>query len=172
MAYPYIRILLMVAIAVVVIAVIVIVAKKLKGSKTTDFSFPVPPAETPTPSPSTSTSTSTSPRTSTIFINGGAPASGNIMGKISVDGNSLTVRYTDAPVEITIPVGRHHVVVEGGVAGDARIDRAMEFGVSDVWTVDLPGGDDADVIRHQMIDYSTYRQALRDSNFRVTKREL
>ena len=110
--------------------------------------------------------------TSTIFINGGAPASGNTMGKISVDGNSLTILYSEAPVEITISTGRHHVIVEGGIYGDARIDRFIDFGSLDVWTVDMPGGNDADVIRHQMIGYSEYRRALSDSNFHVTKKQL
>lgn len=165
MSYPYMRILLMLVVAVAVVAVIVIIVKKCKGNGTaTEFSVPAEPPE--------EASSSHTPRTSTIFINGGAPASGNIMGKISVDGKDLTVRYTDAPLEITIPVGRHHVVVEGGVAGDARIDRFMDFDILDVWTVDLPGGNDADVIRHQMIGYSEYKRALRESDFRVTKREL
>ena len=94
------------------------------------------------------------------------------MGKISVDGNSMSVLYTDAPVEITISAGRHHVVVEGGVYGDACIDRYIDFDILDVWTVDLPGGDDADVIRHQMISSAEYRRALSDSGFRVTRKHL
>lgn len=162
--YPIIRILIMLACAAAVIAIIVIIVRKGKRGAAAVVPAPVVQAEPPV--------SSSSSRTSTIFINGGAPATGNIMGKITVDGRSLTVRYTDAPVEITIPAGRHHVVVEGGVYGDARIDRFIDFGILDVWTVDLPGGDDADVIRHQMIGYSEYRRALANSNFHVTKREL
>lgn len=165
MHYPYLRILLVLVVIAAVIGIIVKIVKKAKGGA----AAAIPAFDRGTDTPAT---TSDSDSTSTIFINGGAPASGNIMGKISVDGNSLTVRYTDAPLEIIIPAGRHHVVVEGGVAGDARIDRFMDFGILDVWTVDLPGGNDADVIRHQMIGYSEYKQALRDSNFHVTKREL
>lgn len=110
--------------------------------------------------------------TSKIFVNGGKPLSGSKMGTLSVDGKSISLYYTDAPIEITIPTGRHHIVVEGGVAGDARIDRFIEFGVLDVWTVDMPGGNDADVIRHQMISSSEYRRALSDAGFHVTKRHI
>ncbi len=162
------KILAMAVVLIAVVAVIAIIVKIVKKAKA-GAAAAIPAFDRGT---DTSATTSGSDSTSTIFINGGAPASGNIMGKITVDGKSLTVRYTDAPLEITIPTGRHHVVVEGGVAGDARIDRVMEFGILDVWTVDLPGGNDADVIRHQMIGYSEYKQALRDSNFHVTKREL
>ena len=165
MHYPYLRILLVLAVVVGVVAIIVKIIKKL--SSATVVATPAPAQET-----GVSDYTYASPRTSTIFVNGGAPKSGNIMGTVKVDGRSVVVRYTDAPIEITIPAGEHHVVVEGGVQGDARIDRNIDFGTLDVWTVDLPGGDDADVIRHQMIDYSTYKQALRDSNFQVTKRNL
>lgn len=167
MHYPYLRILLALAVIVGVVAIIVKIIKKLSNAAAAATPAPAPVRET-----AESDDTYSSPRTSTIFVNGGAPASGNIMGTVTVDGKSVTVRYTDAPVEITIPAGEHHVVVEGGVHGDARIDRRIDFGVLDVWTVDLPGGGDADVIRHQMIDYSTYKQALRDSDFHVTKRSL
>ncbi len=108
--------------------------------------------------------------TSKIFVNGGAPLSGNKMGRITVDGKSLSLLYTDAPIEITLPAGRHHVVVEGGVAGDARIDRYIELDASDVWTIDMPGAGDADVIRHQIIDFSEYRSALSMSGFSVTRK--
>lgn len=110
--------------------------------------------------------------TTKIFVNGGMPSSGNTMGKIIVDGKSLSLLYTDAPIEITIPAGSHHIVVEGGIFGDARIDRVIQLGASDVWTVDLPGGNDDDVIRHQKISYSEYRRALSDAGFTVTKKHL
>ena len=178
--FPLIRILLIcavVAIPIVVILVLVIKnGKKQNSNQAPEAPVPAEPTETPaapkapvaSPKPAASEPT----RTSTIFINGGVPASGNTLGKISIDGRSLTVRYTDVPLEVTIPAGRHHVVVEGGVYGDARIDRFMDFGIIDVWTVDMPGGNDADVIRHQMIGYSEYRQALRESGFQVTKKTL
>ena len=62
--------------------------------------------------------------------------------------------------------------VEGGHVGDARIDRFIELGVNDVWTVDLPGGDDADLIRHQIIHISEYRNAISVSGYRVNKKYL
>ena len=92
--------------------------------------------------------------------------------KISVDGNSMSILYTEAPLEITIAEGNHHIVVEGGRYGDARIDRNINFDILDVWTVDMPGADDADVIRHQMISSSEYRSALSSSGFRVTRKTL
>ena len=107
-----------------------------------------------------------------IFINGGAPASGNEMGRISVDGKRLALLYTDAPIEISVSAGRHHIIIEGGHYGDARVDRAVDFGTSNVLTVDMPGGDDDDLIRHQMISYTEYSQAVRDCGFRVTKKYL
>lgn len=178
--FALIRILLIcavVAIPIVVILVLVVKsAKKRNSIEAPEVPAPAAPVEAPaapkTPVAPPKPASSEAPSTSTIFINGGAPASGNTLGKISVDGKSLTVRYTDVPLEITIPTGRRHVVVEGGVYGDARIDRFIDFGLLDVWTVDMPGGNDADVIRHQMIGYSEYKQALRESGFQVTKRTL
>ena len=178
--FALIRILLICAVvAIPVVVILVLVVKNTKKQNSDQAPEPPAPAA-PTEAPAApkapvappKPAASEAPRTSTIFINGGAPASGNTLGKISIDGRSLTVRYTDVPLEITIPAGRHRVVVEGGVYGDARVDRFMDFGVIDVWTVDLPGGDDADVIRHQMIGYSEYRQALREAGFQVTKKTL
>lgn len=141
----------------------------LDEEETPEESDPTPVNSQPEPSkPAESSYTGTSK----IFVNGGAPASGSKMGKVSVDGTPVYIYYNEAPVEITISAGRHHVVVEGGVYGDARIDRFIDFGVTDVWTVDLPGGDDADVIRHQMISTSEYRSALSTSGFQVTKRRI
>ncbi len=110
--------------------------------------------------------------TAKIFVNGGAPASGNEMGKLYVDGKSLVLRYTDAPIEVSVSSGRHHIVIEGGLYGDARVDRTFDFGVTDVLTVDMPGGDDADLIRHQMIGYAEYSRAVRDCGFTVTRKYL
>ena len=171
--FALIRILLICAVIAIPVVVILVLVKK-NAKKQNDAEVPKAPApaapEVPVAPPKPATSEA--PSTSTIFINGGVPASGNTLGKISVDGRALAVRYTDVPLEITIPAGRHHVVVEGGICGDARIDRFIDFGSFDVWTVDMPGGSDADVIRHQMISYSEYRQALRESGFCVTKRTL
>lgn len=158
------RYLLILAVVAGVIAIVAKLSKKRKGDTQV-----VPVRTTYSETPRTNSRVDS---TSTIFINGGAPASGNNMGTITVDGKTLTVRFTEAPLEITITAGKHHVVVEGGVYGDARIDRTIDFGPYDVWTVDLPGANDADVIRHQMIGYSEYKRALTDSNFNVTKREL
>lgn len=163
MAYPWVRILLVVAAVAGVGAIIAKIIKKLGMGAAVAAAA----AQSDTQEYS-----SGSGGTATIFINGGAPASGNTMGKISVDGNSLPILYSEAPIEITIPTGRHHVVVEGGVYGDARIDRYIDFDVLDVWTVDMPGRNDTDVIRHQMIGYSEYRRALSDSNFHVTRKQL
>ena len=110
--------------------------------------------------------------TAKIFVNGGAPASGNEMGKLYVDGKSLILKYTDAPIEVSVSSGKHHIVIEGGQYGDARVDRTVDFGVSNVLTVDMPGEDDADLIRHQMISYSEYSQAVRDCGFTVTRKYL
>lgn len=110
--------------------------------------------------------------TAKIFVNGGAPASGNQMGTLYVDGKSLSLRYTDAPIEIFVSSGKHHIVIEGGRYGDARVDRTVDFGAADVLTVDMPGGDDADVIRHQMIGYAEYSRAVRDCGFTVTRKYL
>ncbi len=163
MSNPIIRIIIMLAAAAGGIAVIVKLVKKfIIGAAA------VSAATTPSDAPVSSVSGGTS----TIFINGGAPASGNVMGKISVDGNSLSVLYSENPLEISISAGRHHVVVEGGTYGDARIDRFIDFGALDVWTVDLPGKNDTDVIRHQMISFSEYRSALNSSGFRVTRKQL
>ena len=107
-----------------------------------------------------------------IFVNGGAPASGNVMGTLYVDGKSLSLRYTDAPIEISVSSGKHHIVIEGGLCGDARLDRTVDFGSNNVLTVDMPGEDDADLIRHQMISYSEYSRAVRDCGFRVTRKYL
>ena len=107
-----------------------------------------------------------------IFVNGGAPASGNVMGTLYVDGKSLSLRYTDAPIEISVSSGKHHIVIEGGLYGDARLDRTVDFGSNNVLTVDMPGGDDADVIRHQMISYAEYSRAVRDCGFTVTRKSL
>ena len=155
------------------IILLIVFLVKSKKSKTddvqTDASVPETQNEAPTASADSASSYS---GTSKIFVNGGMPSSGNTMGKITVDGKSLSLLYTDAPIEITIPAGSHHIVVEGGVYGDARIDRVMELGASDVWTVDMPGGDDEDVIRHQKISYSEYRKALSDSGFTVTRKQI
>lgn len=171
MSNPIIMVLLnLLTNPIVIGGIVLLIVFIVKGARNKGADADAAPAE-PVAS-ATPASSSSSGGTSTIFINGGAPSSGNTMGKISVDGKSLSVLYTDAPVEITIPTGRHHVVVEGGVYGDARIDRFIDFGVLDVWTVDLPGGDDDDLIRHQMISYSEYRRALSDAGYRVTKKHL
>ena len=107
-----------------------------------------------------------------VFVDGGRPAYGDSLGRITIDGRSLAVLYSELPIEINLPVGNHHVVVEGGHVGDARIDRFIELGVNDVWTVDLPGGDDADLIRHQIIHISEYRNAISVSGYRVNKKYL
>lgn len=160
--YPIIRIIIMLAAAAGGIAVIVKLVKK----------FIVGAAVVSAVAASDEPTSSVSGGTSTIFINGGAPASGNTMGKLSVDGNSMTLLYSELPLEISISSGRHHIVVEGGTYGDARIDRFIDFGALDVWTVDLPGRNDADVIRHQMISFSEYRNALSTSGFHVTRKQL
>ena len=110
--------------------------------------------------------------TSKIFINSGVPFSNGAIGNISIDGKTMPLLYGEMPLEITIPTGRHHVIVEGGVYGDARIDRIIDFGLLDVWTVDLPGKNDPDYIRHQMISYSEYTKALVSSNFHITKKSM
>lgn len=173
MSYPYLKLLLVVLVvgAVIggIVALIRAMTKNAKSQGGGSYSAPAATPYTPTSSDSPSSS---SGGTSTIFINGGAPSSGNVMGKISVDGRSLSILYTEAPLEIAISAGRHHVIVEGGLYGDARIDRAIDFGALDVWTVDMPGADDADVIRHQMIGYADYCRALSDAGYRVTKKRL
>ncbi len=171
MTRPILVYLVLLALAVGAIALIVKAVKKLSKSNYTGAVTPL--THVPTESASSSSSSTSSYRgTAKIFINGGAPASGNVMGRISVDGNSMSILYTEAPLEITIAEGNHHIVVEGGRYGDARIDRNINFDILDVWTVDMPGADDADVIRHQMISSSEYRSALSSSGFRVTRKTL
>lgn len=110
--------------------------------------------------------------TAKIFVNGGAPSGTNALGRITVNGRTLPVLYSELPLEITLPVGRHHVTVEGGVYGDARIDRVIDLGALDVWTVDLSGQNDPDLIKHQMISYSEYTKALVNFGYRLTKIQL
>lgn len=107
-----------------------------------------------------------------IFINGGAPTYGDVMGKVTVDGKSLDLLYSEAPIQIAITAGMRNVVIEGGLVGDACIDRVIEFTAYDVLTVDMPGEGDQDVIRHQMIRYSEYSKALSQCGYRPTRKEL
>lgn len=107
-----------------------------------------------------------------IFINGGAPAYGDVMGKITVDGKSMELLYSEAPIEITFKAGKRNVVIEGGLVGDARIDRVIDFAAYDVLTVDMPGDGDRDLIRHQMIGYYEYSKALSDCGYHVTRKQL
>lgn len=174
MTNPIITVLLTLLTNPIVIGgIVLLIVFLIKGAKKNNDADSAPAAtEAPAARSSSSSSSSSSGGNSQIFINGGAPASSDVMGKISVDGKELTLLYTDAPIEITIPAGRHHVVVEGGHYGDARIDRSIDFGVLDVWTVDMPGADDDDLIRHQMISYSEYRSALSSSGFTVTRKRL
>ena len=165
--YAFLRIILTIAVICGVIAIPVILLVKRKNKDVPS----APAMERQTETPATSY-TAPSACTSKIFVNGGAPSSGNKMGTLTVDGKSLSLLYTDAPIEITVPAGRHHVVVEGGVVGDARIDRVIELGILDVWTVDMPGAGDADVIRHQKIGISEYRRALSEAGFHVTRKDL
>ncbi len=165
--YAFLRIILTIAVICGVIALPVILLVKRKNKNVPN----VPAMERQTETSATSY-TATSAGTSKIFVNGGAPSSGNKMGTLTVDGKSLSLLYTDAPIEITVPAGRHHVVVEGGIVGDARIDRVIELGILDVWTIDMPGAGDADVIRHQKIGISEYRRALSEAGFRVTEKSL
>lgn len=176
MSYPIFRYMIIVAVVVVVLAIIF---RKKKPAQTAAPTAAEPPAaEVPKPAaPTTTTTTATTSGYSSggpakIFVNGGAPASGNEMGRIYVDGKSLSLRYTDAPIEISVSSGRHHIVIEGGHYGDARVDRMVDFDSNDVLTVDMPGGDDADLIRHQMIGYVEYSRAIRESGFRVTRKSL
>ena len=166
--YAFLRIILTIAVICGVIALPVILLVKRKNKNVPN----VPAMERPTEPPATSSYTPTSVGTSKIFVNGGAPSSGNKMGTLTLNGKSLSLLYTDAPIEITVPAGRHHVVVEGGIVGDARIDRVIELGILDVWTIDMPGAGDADVIRHQKIGISEYRRALSEAGFRVTEKSL
>ena len=160
--FAFLRILLTLAVVGGVIVLPVVLLTKRKNNILPDAPDTGKQAEV----------SSSSSGTATIFVNGGAPSSGNKMGTLTVDGKSISLLYTDAPIEITVPTGRHHVVVEGGIAGDARIDRVVELDILDVWTIDMPGAGDADVIRHQMIGYSEYRNALSDAGFHVTKKSL
>lgn len=163
------RYLLLAVIAIGVIGVIAVIIFFLSRKRNTPATFA--PWEAPENSGSTADAFTRNNGFSKIFINGGAP-SGNEMGTISVDGRSFSLLYSDAPIEITVLTGRRHVVVEGGVYGDARIDRYIDFGPDDVWTVDMPGANDADVIRHQMISSYEYKKALSDAGYSVTKVQL
>lgn len=165
--YAFLRIFLMIAVICGVIALLVILLIKRKNKN-----VPTVPAMERQTETSTPSYTATSAGTSIIFVNGGAPSSGNKMGTLTVDGKSLSLFYIDAPIEITVSAGRHHIVVEGGIAGDARIDRVIELGVLDVWTIDMPGAGDADVIRHQKIGFSEYRRALSEAGFHVTRKSI
>lgn len=171
--YRYLVFLLIVVICVVIVLAILRSKRKNKNASNTPAMEQQrqTPATSSTPTPARS-STPTSGGTSRIFVNGGLPSSGNKMGTLTVDGKSLPLLYTDAPIEITVPAGRHHVVVEGGILGDARIDRVMELGIMDVWTIDMPGAGDEDVIRHQVIRLPEYRKALSEAGFQVTKKSL
>ena len=165
--YAFLRIILIIAVIGGVIALLVILLMKSKNKNAPDVPAMERQTETSTPS-----YTATSAGTSIIFVNGGAPSSGSKMGTLTVDGKSLSLFYIDAPIEITIPAGSHHIVVEGGTSGDARIDRVIELGILDVWTIDMPGAGDADVIRHQKISFSEYRRALSEAGFRVTEKNI
>ena len=173
MSYPFFWYIILAAIVVVVLAIIF---RKKKPAQTVAPTVAEQPVAEPPKVATTTTATTTSSGyrsgLAKIFVNGGLPASGNEMGKLYVDGRSLVLKYTDAPIEISVSSGRHHIVIEGGHYGDARVDRTVDFGTSDVLTVDMPGGDDADLIRHQMISYSEYSRALRDGGFRVTRKTL
>lgn len=172
---PIITVLLNLLTNPIVIGLIVfLIVFLVKSLRKKDYTQEEPKAtETPSaPAAKTSSASSGYSGTSKIFVNGGSPASGDKLGTISVDGKSLTVLYSEAPLEITVSAGTHHVVVEGGVYGDARIDRSINLGVLDVWTIDLPGGDDADLIRHQMISSSEYRSSLSRMGLTVTRRSL
>lgn len=146
-----------------IVFLIVVLFKKLFGKK----EEPQQPQQEEAP-----VSTPDCSGTAIIFINGGAPANGDKMGTLTVDGRSLDILYSEAPLAVTISAGVRNVVIEGGLAGDARIDRAITFRSYDVLTVDMPGVGDADLIRHQMIRYTEYSNALRESGFRPTKKEL
>ncbi len=160
------RYLLLAVVAIGIIAVIIFFLSRKRNTPTT-----FAPWEAPENNGAVADAFSRNNGFSKIFINGGAP-SGNEMGTISVDGRALSLLYSDAPIEITVLTGRHHVVVEGGVYGNARIDRYIDFGPSDVWTVDMPGANDPDVIRHQMISSYEYKKALSDAGYSVTKVQL
>lgn len=107
-----------------------------------------------------------------IFINGGAPACGDVMGKVTVDGKSLDLLYSECPIQVAITAGMRKVVIEGGLVGDACVDRVIEFTAYDVLTVDMPGEGDQDVIRHQMIRYYEYSKALSQCGYHPTKKVL
>jgi len=105
------RILVFLLIAVAMVAVIVFLVKKAKAGKQ-GIVVEEPPVETPpqrptpTPTPtSTPTSTVSSGGPAKIFVNGGRPLSGSLMGRIYVDGRSMALFYSDAPLEISIPSG-------------------------------------------------------------------
>ncbi len=151
----------------VVLAIIRSAIVNSRGSGSSDGSAPA--FNETSPSSASSTQSSSSAK---IFINGGAPAFGNIMGKIVVDGKPLDLKYTDAPIEISVSSGKHHIIVEGGLCGDARIDRAMDFGTSNVLTIDMPGEGDEDIIKHQMISEVEYLKTLDECSFTVTRKCL
>ena len=128
------------------------------------------PQYVPQPAPQPVAPAPQAPANTKIFIDGGQPAYGDNLGKITVNGKTLAVLYSQLPIEINLPAGNHHVVVEGGHVGDARVDRFIQLGAEDVWTVDLPGGNDADLIRHQIIHISEYRKAIATANYQVNKK--
>lgn len=170
MPNPIWRYLFIAAVIGAIITVIVLIVKKIKGKPASNSeSEPETPSAPPTPSPAAFSHPTASAPTAKIFINGGRPA-GAMMGRLYVDGKLFALPYSEAPIEVTIPAGYRHIVIEGGVYGDARIDRTVHFDSLDVLTVDMPGEADADVIRHQMISYSEYRGAIRDCGYTVTRK--
>lgn len=170
MPNPIWRYLFIAAVIGAIIAVIVLIVKKIKGKPASNSeSEPETPSAPPTPSPAAFSRPTASAPTAKIFINGGRPA-GALMGKLYVDGKLISLLYSEAPIEVSLSKREHHIVVEGGVYGDARIDRTVDFGELEVLVVDMPGADDDDVIRHQRISLSEYNRALRENGFSVTRK--
>ena len=88
------------------------------------------------------------------------------MGSISVDSKpAVIISAAEIPIEIPVTKGRHHLVVTGGIEGDARVDRVIEFDTTTVFVLDMPGYGDRDLIRYQTISYSEYRASCRQCGY-------
>ena len=89
-----------------------------------------------------------------IYLDGGAPAKGNYMADLCVDGeeSELLISYARTPYEVLLPAGSHDISIKRG--GRVLWHQRFSFYSGKVYTVDIAGAADSSELSGNLDRYS------------------